>query len=464
MGTSSSAIFTGSSQFSQDFANSITRAVGLASQPITALKADVTTLQSQHDALSGTATTTGIDQLFAALQTAVKGIGTAMSGSSYQADVSNTAAVDVTLADGAMEGIHSIDVQNIGVYATSQSSSTWVNQPIPSGQTHTYQLVIDTGNGPTTTNITTSDNSATGVAQAINLAAGDKVQASVVYVQGTNDPRISLRSNTLGPATLDLNDGATVLQTQGPQGALASYAVDGNAAVSSTSRTVTIAPGVNVTMKAADSDPLKPAPVDITVTRSTSALIDALTAFTSAYNAAVNSLDAQRGQTQGPLGGQPIVTALSQTLSSVATYALPDSNIGGLKLLGMEVQKNGQMTFNSGELMAANFSNSTSLTAFLGSATGGGFLKAATDAMSSVEGSTDGTTTGFIKTTEADLQSQIDATNTNITEKQAQVDQLQQNLQDQMAAADAAISSMEQQYSYLSSMFQAMQTAAQQYK
>ena len=64
MGTTSNAIFTGSSQFSTDFQNSITRAVNLASMPITQLKSDVTKLQSQSDALSG------IDAKFAALQSA----------------------------------------------------------------------------------------------------------------------------------------------------------------------------------------------------------------------------------------------------------------------------------------------------------------------------------------------------------------------------------------------------------
>jgi hypothetical protein len=37
-------------------------------------------------------------------------------------------------------------------------------------------------------------------------------------------------------------------------------------------------------------------------------------------------------------------------------------------------------------------------------------------------------------------------------------------MQTQMAAADALISSMEQQYNYIAGMFQAMDTASNQYK
>ena len=64
----------------------------------------------------------------------------------------------------------------------------------------------------------------------------------------------------------------------------------------------------------------------------------------------------------------------------------------------------------------------------------------------------------------SDLKTQITNIGNQITTKQNQVDQLQTTLTNQMAAADAMISSMEQQYSYLTSMFQAQQTADQLYK
>jgi flagellar capping protein FliD len=72
-------------------------------------------------------------------------------------------------------------------------------------------------------------------------------------------------------------------------------------------------------------------------------------------------------------------------------------------------------------------------------------------------------TAGLIKTTEADLTSQISKLGTTISAKQTKVLNLQTQIQDQMARADASIASMEQQYSYLSSMFAAMQTADQMY-
>jgi flagellar hook-associated protein 2 len=450
MGTINNPIFTGSSQFSQDFANTITNAVKLASLPITQLQNDVTTLQNQASALSNPST--GIGARFAALQSAVQGIDQAMRGSSFQTDISNTSAVSATASDGAMEGSYSIDVQNIGVYATSLSTNAWTD---PSGPAHTYQLVISTASGSYTVNIKPSDNSAASVAQAINLAVGDKVQATVVNT-GPGQSKISLKSNKLGPATLDILDGGTSLQSQGPTGQLATYSVLGSPPVSSDTRTIKLAPGLTVNLLDGDSGN----PVNITVSRSTYALNSALSAFADAYNAAVDSVDAQRGQTQGVLGGQNVISSLGQVLSSLATFTSPGSNLSGLKALGLDLGTDGHFTYDQFSLMATDLSNSAGVTAFLGSATGGGFLKAATDAMTSVEDPT----TGLIHTTETGYQNQIDSLNTRISAKQDQVNQLQENLQAQMAAADAAIASMEQQYSYLSSMFQAQQTADQMYK
>jgi len=68
-----------------------------------------------------------------------------------------------------------------------------------------------------------------------------------------------------------------------------------------------------------------------------------------------------------------------------------------------------------------------------------------------------------LKTTEADVKTHITAIGDQISTKQAQVDTLQAQMQDQLARADALIASLEQQYSYMSDLFQAQQTADQQY-
>ena len=441
-------IFTGTSAYSQDFQNVINRAVAIASMPITLLTDQQTTLTNQSNELST------VDSKFAALQSAIQGISDAMSGSSFQTTISDPTAVSASVSDGVAEGVYSINVISPGSYASSLTTNTWNSTADPSGNPSTYSLVV----GGQSYSFTPTDNSAATVASTINSQFGNMVNATAVNVGSTASPeyKISLQSTSLGPNTLDIQDSSgNSLQTQQqPPGEEAEYQVDNSGAnVYSTTSTVTIATGLTVDLLAASTGP-----VDITVTRSTSALDSALSTFASAYNAAATELDNQRGQTGGPLQGQAIVNSLSQALASISTYSSSDS-IGNLHNLGLDLGANGQLTYTETTLLSTDFGNSSGVDTFLGSATGGGFLEAATNTMTSLEDPT----TGLIKTTEADLTSQISALGTTISAKQTQVSNLQTQLQNQMAQADAAISTMEQQYSYLTSMFSAMQTADQMY-
>src|SRR5579864_3030052 len=153
MGTTSNPIFTGSSQFSRDFQSVVSKAVSMASLPITQMKNDLTSLQNQSTAL------TGIDSKFAALQTAVLGLEDAMGGAAFQATVSDPTKLSVTLGDGAMEGVYSVDVVSAGSYGTSITANAW-----NSTGAHTYQLTFD--GGATTFGITPADKSVGGLAAA----------------------------------------------------------------------------------------------------------------------------------------------------------------------------------------------------------------------------------------------------------------------------------------------------------
>jgi flagellar capping protein FliD len=282
------------------------------------------------------------------------------------------------------------------------------------------------------------------------------VNAAVVNGPGGNsDPRIQLTSTTTGAVTLDLRKAASLQHTQ-VGGTLATYEVlNSGKSVSSNTRTVNIAQGVTLSLLGQSNGPL-----DVTVTRSTTALTSALSAFSDAYNATLDLVNAQRGKSAGSLAGQSILSSLSGSLSGIATYGSSQGAINTLEALGLKLGTDGHFTWNAGVLLGTEFTNSTGVSAFLGSVTGGGFLKAATDALNNLEDPT----SGLLKLSETNLQSQETALATNISNRQAQVDQLRLHLQDQMSAADALIASMQQQYSYLTSVFQAQQTADQLYK
>jgi flagellar capping protein FliD len=255
--------------------------------------------------------------------------------------------------------------------------------------------------------------------------------------------------------TLDIQKTASLQNPQGT-GALATYEVlNSGKTVSSNSRTVTVAEGVSLTLLARSAGPL-----DVTVTRSTTALNNALSTFADTYNATVDMVNAQHGQSAGSLQGQSILSTLSRVLSSISTYGSTDGAISSLEALGLKSDATGHFSYNALSLLSTEFLNSAGVSAFLGSATGGGFLKTATDALTSLEDPT----SGLLKLSETDTQSQLTKLTTNITDRTNKVNQLKLHLQSQMAQADAMIASMQQQYSYLTSMFQAQQTANQMYK
>lgn len=339
--------------------------------------------------------------------------------------------------------------------ATSRTAAAWNGTADAAGTRSTYTLV----SGTTKCGFTPADNSAASVAAAINSLFGSQVQASVVDLgtSGSPDYRISLQSKVGTATTLDIQKTpATSFQREQTAGTTASYETNNSGVTNtSTTRSISISDGVTATLVGSSAD----SSVDITVTRSTSALNTAMSGFADAYNAAVDELSSQRGQAGGALGGNVVITQLSNLLSSISTFN-SSGQISGLKNLGLDLGADGHFTYDVFSLMQADISSSASVTSFLGSATGGGFLKKATEAISSIEAPV----TGLLKSSKTETQAQIAKLTTTIADRQNKVDQLQIRLQNQMAISDALIASMEQKYSYFSNMFAAQQTADQMYQ
>jgi flagellar hook-associated protein 2 len=348
-------------------------------------------------------------------------------------------------------GGSSLQMQQYAV--TSRSTAAWDSTADASGTRSTYTLSV----GGTKYSFTPADNSATSVAGAINSLYGSLVTASVVdlHTGGNPDYRISLRSANGSSTEINLEKTTgTSFQAEQTQGALAAYEINGSGVTNtSATRDITISTGVTATLVGVTSG----SAVDITVTRSTSALNTALSGFADAYNSAADELALHRGQTAGSLRGDSVVSQLSRVLSSIATYS-SDGSINGLSSLGLELGTDGHFSYSAFTLMATDISSPAGVTAFLGSASDGGFLKTATDALKGVEDAT----TGILKAAKTDVQSQITKLTSTITEKQTAVDKLQQRLLSQMAAADALIASLEQKYSYLTSMFEAQRASQSQ--
>lgn len=395
-----------------------------------------------------------------AVNAAAVNVGTS-AAPDYRIQLEGTTAGFVSL--GIQNG-SGPDLQTDEVMATSRSAATWNAAADAAGTRSQYTLV----SGTKTYNFVTADNSAQTVATAINSQFGSVVNATVVDMGG-GSYRIALQDRTGTNPVMDIQKTAdSTLQTSQTAGVLATYELDGAAPATSNTPNITVSNGVTLNLlgpTGGTAGPTTGPAALVTVTMSATALSSALSTFATAYNTCVDEVVKQRGTSAGPLQGSPILTSLSEALSSIGTYNSTSGDVNTLKDLGLSLSENsidGHLTYDNGlSVLGLNFGNSAGLTSFLGSATatGGGFLGSITTTLNNLEDPTN----GLLKNTEADVQTQITNIGTQITAKQDQVNQMQTQLTSQMAAADAAIASMEQQYSYISEMFQAQQTSNQMY-
>ncbi|MCD6031486.1 MAG: flagellar hook-associated 2 domain protein, partial [Thermomicrobiales bacterium] len=333
--------------------------------------------------------------------------------------------------------------------AVSRTTAAWVTD---TGATLTYKLSL----GSVEYSLSPTNNSPQALVAAINTSHSDKVTAQLIdtVAGGIHDYRISLTAIDPGDLKPELVVSEVNLQSQQTTGVLASYIVNNSGlTVTSTQRAIGVATGVTVELLENGSG----VPVNISVTRSTAALSEALSAFADAYNDSIDELDTHYGTASGALKGQSMVTTLAKTLSGLATYTSSGS-IDNLPILGLELDKTGHMSFNAFTLMAADFTSSSGVTSFLGSTTAG-FIRAATTALNSVQN----VTTGLLSTAKSAVKDQLTDIGKTIEDAQLRVDLMTQRMEQQMAAADALVASMQQQYGYLASMFEAMRSSSEQF-
>lgn len=440
-------MFTGTSSYSQDLQNVISREVAIASLPIQQLQNSVSQLTAQSSELQT------LNGRFSSVQSAITSLSAA-AGQTLAASVSDSSVVNASLSTGASAGTYSIDVVKLGSYSNALSSDGLAVVTNPGSQNiSTAAGFTLTVNGKVYPPITPSASNLSALALAIN-SAGAGVQATLVNVGTDQNPdyRLSLQSSQLGPVTMQLNDGSRdLLAPAGPPGETAQYVVNGKQ-VESGSRSVTLAPGLHVNLTGTTAG----TPATITVAPDGGAIQSALQSFAAAYNAAIDGLAHNRGQAGGALAGQSIVYSLTNSLRSLSSYSSGNGPITSLASLGLSfADSSGHLSFDAGAFSAAASSNMDALKQFLGSPDGGGFLQVASHALSGIDDSSSGT----LSTAMSSTLSGINSLNQQINTKQDQVNQLQQNLSRQMAAADALLASMQQQATYFNNMFTAIRAA-----
>lgn len=443
---STSAIFNGTSRYSADFQQIIDRAVAIASLPMMQMESAKTALDDQAKALES------LDARFAAVDSAIRSLESAAANNSYVLSNSDGGVVAASVSSGALTGVYTVEVVEAGSYTSSMSKDGLTAVADPSAESISLASTFTLTVAGETYEITPSGDTLTALAAAINAETEASVEATIVNIGGPSAPdyRLSLRSARLGAVSIQLNDGSADLVDTLASGTPASYRVNGqpSTAVSTDSRSVTVAPGLTVTL-------LKAGTANLTVSRNTAGISNALASFAGAYNAAVDEVDLHRGKDAGALKGNSVLFTLSQTLREIAGYSTGTDGIASLTSLGLAFDDQGKLSFDATAFSNAVAGNLSGLLSFLGSASESGFLQSATSAMDAVVGTTD----GIVKAAIGSLQTQIAGQAGRISSEQDRIDQIEQGLRERMAAADALIAALERQVGYFTSLFESMRLA-----
>jgi flagellar hook-associated protein 2 len=434
--------FTGVSKFASGLQQVLNRAVGIASLPLNSLQAGLTTLNNRQAALQN------LDATFSGLQQSIGQLQNTVQSGLLTTSISNGSVVAASVASTATQGTYSIEVDNLGSSSTalSNAGASAVTDSLKQGITDSAYVNLSVGT--TTIQITPASSSLQDLASAVNSQSNGQVQATLVNVgsSATPDYRLSLTSTKLGTDALDLTDSSGIdLISSSTPGALASYKIDGAPAITSDSRTITLSPGLTVSLLGQSTNGQ---PTTITVHHDAATLASAFNLFAQYYNNAVNTLSAQHGQSAGALQGDSLVQVLHNVLSQLGTYSNGTPE-GALANFGITLDQTGQLSVNTSAFTTAANASFSTLLSTLGTSSSSGFLATATNLLKGIEEAT----TGNLPSEEKTVADEITAQNRKLAAEQATVTQLQTNLTAQISKADSAIATLESQVTYVTGLF-----------
>ena len=420
------------------------------SEPITLMQQQETPLNNQLSAWQT------ISADVSALNSAAAALGQPSLFQTYTATSSNTSVATATASSSAIPGTYALSVTSLAtvdVVASQGVASSSANVG-----TGTFGITV---NGTTTNiNITSSNDTLSGLAQAINnssSAAG--VTASIINNGGSTNPyQLVLTSNNTGTnnaiSVTDGLTGGTALTFTTTQAAANAALTYGGINITSQSNTVkNVIPGVTLNLLSTGS-------TTVTVGLDTQAIDSSANSFVTAYNKLISDISAQNtvtssgsGNTKnsslGPLGGNVALSGLANTLYGFMGSEAPTlSGSAGLpSTYGITPNSNGsgQLQLNTTTLNGMLTSNPQQVQQFLSALMNG---SSTANGVSEPGGLTNYLNTytnpanGVFQFSEAQI-------NTQLTNMNNQIAQMQANVQTQMGMYTKEFSNLE---SYIGQM------------
>src|SRR5258708_3228052 len=280
--------------------------------------ANIANFQTTQSILSAQSTALAkITSDLTALQSAAFSLNDPLGAlNSQTATSSNSSVLSATAASTAVAGSHTITVTSLATTSSYYTDAlAAANTPVGTGA---FQIKIgnnpavtvtalsggnyqfQTGTNPPVT-VNSGDNTLNGLASAIN-SQGIGVNASVV--NDANGARLALVSQTSGaPGDITVSGNTTTLNSnKAVTGCDAALVVDGVPISSTTNTVANVINGVVLSL----NSPSPNTPVSLTVASDTSKAADAVNQFVSAYNTAINDINAQFAVKSDGTGGGPL--------------------------------------------------------------------------------------------------------------------------------------------------------------
>jgi len=256
-------------------------------------------------------------------------------------------------------------VTNTGT-GTETSTQTYANSTTtPVSGVGNVNLVV----GSTTYNLNlTGNNNLTGLMNAINSAGAPGVSAAITGSAGAYSLSMT------GPAgTLALNDipsdGNLITNTVAGQGSNAQFYLNGVSVTEASNTINDIIPGVSFSLLNTTTPATS---ITLSLATDPTQLSNALQQFVTSYNTLVGQVAQQVGSSAGPLGGDLLISQISQDASQLSSYWNARGSIHSLADLGVTFANlTGQMTFNPSVINGLSSSQVSDAFKFLGSSNSG---------------------------------------------------------------------------------------------
>lgn len=397
------------------------------------INADGTASSAQLSALST------IKGALSNLQTAMNAIAKSADKSAVKATVADGAGYTASVTESATAGNYSVEVVKLAE-RQKLTSAAYADDAVVGDGTLTVAY------GDKTLNVTIAENSKlSDVAAAINKAAGGSgVTASVVSADdGDHLVLNAVDSGTKGALTITSSGGngglSALTYGSGSSGGLtqtvaaadAVVRVDGFERTSSSNAIADLVPGVTLNLTKAEAG----TKYSLSIANDSSSLKANLTAFVTAYNTANTLLKSSSAydatnKKASALTGDSMVRGLQQSLRKQVS-----DNVVDLKAMGVTINKDGVMSFDSAKFDSAIASDPASATAMFG---------------------TDGAFTSGMSTL---LDSNLDTTSGTITQRTASLNKHISDLTDQLSDLDKRMETLTTQYT---ARFTAMDTIVAQ--